>query len=64
MEEIDEKKVLHRVKRGDPTVSLSDILSMIEEFQKENPEMDVFWDGDEYAICARKKRKMVQDRLF
>jgi hypothetical protein len=21
----------------------------------ENPDLDVFWDGDEYAICSRPK---------
>ncbi len=63
METMEDKVILHRVRRGDPNVSLADILGMIEEFQKEHPDMDVFWDGDEYAICAR-KRKMVQDRLF
>ena len=62
---MEEKIIVKKVKRGDPTITLADILGEIEKYQKEHPDLDVFWDGDEYAICARKKSKeMVQDRLF
>ncbi len=61
---MEEKQVLYRVKRGDPSVTLADILRMIEKFQKEMPDMDVFWDGDEYAICARKRADTVQGSIL
>ena len=59
---MEEKIIVKKVNRGDPSVTLADILREIEEYQKEHPELDVFWDGDEYAICAR-KRKMVQTSI-
>ncbi|MFQ6060192.1 MAG: hypothetical protein ACE5KV_02705 [Thermoplasmata archaeon] len=51
------KKVLYRIDRGDDSITLKDVLERIEELQKENPDMDVFFDGDEYAVCGRPKRK-------
>ena len=60
---MEEKEVLLKVDRNDPDITLADILRKIEEFQEKYPDMDVFWDGDEYAICGRKKRP-VQDTLF
>jgi hypothetical protein len=29
---------------------------MIEDIQKKNPDIEVFFDGDEFAICSRPKR--------
>ncbi len=63
MEDMDDKIVMVRVKKGDPNVTLGDILKKIGELQAEHPDMDIFWDGDEYAICGRKK-KVMQDTLF
>ncbi len=60
---MEKKEVLLPVDRNDPSITLADILRKIEEFQEKYPDMDIFWDGDEYAICGRKK-KAVQDTLF
>ena len=34
-------------------LSLSDVLDKIKELQDKNPNLDVFFDGDEYAICSK-----------
>jgi hypothetical protein len=34
-------------------LSLSEVLDRIKELQDQNPDLDVFFDGDEYAICSR-----------
>ena len=51
------KKVLYRIDRGDDSITLQDVLDKIQELQKENPDMEVFFDGHEYAVCSRPKRK-------
>lgn len=52
-----EKKILYRVDKTDDSVTLRDVLDKIEELQAKNPDQDVFFDGDEYAVCSRPKRK-------
>jgi hypothetical protein len=51
------KKILYKIDKKDNSVSLQDVLDKIEELQKKNPDQDVFFDGDEYAVCSRPKRK-------
>jgi hypothetical protein len=34
-------------------LSLSEVLDKIKELQDQNPNLDVFFDGDEYAICSK-----------
>lgn len=53
-----EKKVLYKIDKTDDSVTLRDVLDKIEELQATNPDLDVFFDGDEYAICSRPKRKV------
>ncbi len=36
-------------------LSLSDVLDKIKELQDKNPDLDIFFDGDEYAICSKPK---------
>ena len=31
---------------------------MVEEVRKQYPEREVFFDGDEFAICSRKKKQI------
>ncbi len=50
------KEILYRIDADDDKLLLKDILHMIEKLQKEHPDMDVFLDGDEYAICGRVKK--------
>lgn len=51
------KKILYKIDKKDDSVSLQDVLDKIEELQEKNPDQDVFFDGDEYAVCSRPKRK-------
>jgi hypothetical protein len=51
------KKVLYKIDKKDNSVTLKDVLEKIEELQKKNPDQDVFFDGDEYAVCSRPKKK-------
>ncbi len=50
-------KIIHiKIDRDDDSISLTDIQDMIDEIQKEHPDREVFFDGDEFAICSRKKK--------
>lgn len=51
-----EKRVHLRIDPNDESTTLEDVLSKISELQRKNPDRDVFFDGDEYAICSRPKR--------
>jgi len=51
-------KTIHvKIDKDDPTVSLTDVLAKVQEIQRQHPELDVFFDGDEYAICSRPRKK-------
>lgn len=52
------KKVLYKIDKLDNSVTLKDVLEKIEELQQKNPDLDVFFDGDEYAVCSRPKRRI------
>ncbi len=49
------KKIHKKIDRHDESVTLTDIEQMIDRIQRENPDREVFFDGDEFAICSRKK---------
>jgi hypothetical protein len=38
-------------------LTLREVLRKIEEIQAEHPELDVFFDGDIYAICSRPRKQ-------
>jgi len=51
-------KTIHlKVDKDDPTISLNDVLAKVAEIQRAHPELDVFFDGDEYAIVSRPRKK-------
>jgi hypothetical protein len=54
-----EKTVHLRIDPNDESTTLEDVLSRISELQRKHPEREVFFDGDEYAICSRPKRARV-----
>jgi hypothetical protein len=41
-------------------LTLREVLRKIEEIQAEHPELDVFFDGDIYAICSRPRKQPEQ----
>jgi hypothetical protein len=51
-----EKTVHLRIDPNDESTTLEDVLSRISELQRKHPDREVFFDGDEYAICSRPKR--------
>jgi hypothetical protein len=69
VQHIDKKKVWLRIDRDDPSITLNDVAEKIREIQEKHPELDVFFDGDEFAICSRpihqkgKKKRHYQMRL-
>ncbi len=51
-----EKTVHLRIDPNDESTTLEDVLARISELQRKHPDREVFFDGDEYAICSRPKR--------
>ncbi len=52
-----EKRIHVRIDPNDESITLKDIMQRIQEIQRQNPDLDVFFDGDEYAICSRPKKE-------
>ncbi|MFP4169434.1 MAG: hypothetical protein ACLFPN_00915 [Methanomassiliicoccales archaeon] len=50
-----EKHIHIKIDKGSD-ITLKEVLKKIEEIQAENPDLDVFFDGDEYAICSRPRK--------
>jgi hypothetical protein len=51
-----QKRVIVKIKRDGTELSLREVLDKIKELQDQLPDEDVFFDGDEYAICARPRK--------
>jgi len=51
-----EKTVHLRIDPNDESTTLEAVLTKISELQRKHPDREVFFDGDEYAICSRPKR--------
>jgi hypothetical protein len=51
-----EKTVHLRIDPNDESTTLEAVLTKISELQRRHPDREVFFDGDEYAICSRPKR--------
>jgi len=51
------KRIIVRIDPNDESITLKDIMQRIQEIQRANPDLDVFFDGDEYAVCSRPKEK-------
>jgi len=51
-----EKRVLVKINKDKTEMSLRDVLAKMEELRAKNPDMDIFWDGDQYAICGRPRK--------
>lgn len=55
-----EKRVLVKISKDKTEMSLRDVLDKMKELQEKNPDMDIFWDGDQYAICGRPRKTSEQ----
>jgi len=51
-----QKRVLVKIKKDGSELSLREVLERIKELQDKNPDLDIFFDGDEYAICSRPRK--------
>ncbi len=51
-----EKRVLVKINKDKSEMSLRDVLDKMKELQEKNPDMDIFCDGDQYAICGRPRK--------
>ena len=51
-----DKTVHLRIDPNDESTTLEDVLTKISELQRKHPDREVFFDGDEYAICSRPRR--------
>ena len=51
-----EKRVLVKINKDKTELTLREVLEKIKELQEKNPDMDVFFDGDQYAICGRARK--------
>jgi len=52
-----EKRIIVRIDPNDESITLKDIMQRIQDIQRQHPDLDVFFDGDEYAVCSRPKEK-------
>jgi len=52
-----EKRIILRIDPNDESITLKDIMQRIQDIQRQRPDLDVFFDGDEYAVCSRPKEK-------
>lgn len=48
-----EVKVWFKIRKNDKSVSLKDVFDKMEQIRAEHPELDVYFDGDEFAVCSR-----------
>ncbi len=53
----EEKRIILRIDPNDESITLKDVMQRIQELQRQHPDLDVFWDGDEYAVCSRPKKE-------
>ncbi len=51
-----EKEIHLKIDKNDPDMTLRVVMEKIQDLQADNPDLEVFFDGDEYAICSRPKR--------
>jgi len=51
-----DKKIVLKIDRNDNSITLQDVVDKIQEIQEQNPDLDVFFDGDEFAVCSRPKK--------
>jgi hypothetical protein len=55
MAEKKSEKTIHFRLTEDPEITVKEIFEIIEKLRKEYPDRDIFFDGDEQAICSRQK---------
>ena len=51
-----QKRVIVKIKKDGTELSLREVLDQIKELQDKHPDEAIFFDGDDYAICARPRK--------
>ena len=51
-----DKKIILKIDKNDDSITLQEVVDKIQEIQDANPDLDVFFDGDEFAVCTRPKK--------
>lgn len=51
------KRIHYKIDKDDKNITLKDVLERINIIQLKNPEIEVFFDGDEFAICSRPRKE-------
>ncbi|MCL5681069.1 MAG: hypothetical protein M1515_03355 [Candidatus Thermoplasmatota archaeon] len=51
-----EDKIVHRKIGRNTNLTVKEIMDMVDEVKRDFPDREVFFDGDEFAICSRKRR--------
>jgi len=51
----DEKVVHFRLKEN-PEITVEEVYNMMMDLQKKYPDREIFYDGDQQAICSRPKK--------
>jgi len=54
------EKAIHLKIDRKSRMTLKEVMKKIREIQEKHPELDVFFDGDEYAICSRPRKKQAR----
>ncbi len=49
-------KIVHRKIGRNTNLTVKEIMDMVDEVKRDFPDREVFFDGDEFAICSRKKK--------
>jgi len=50
-------KTVHLKINPDGSLTIKELEKKIKEIQEQHPDREVFFDGDEFAICSRPKKK-------
>lgn len=53
-----EDKVVHKKIGRNTSMTVKEIMDLMEKYKREYPDREIFFDGDEFAICSRKKEKI------
>ena len=51
-----QKQVIVKIRKDSTELSLREVLDKIKELRDQHPDLDIFFDGDEYAICSRPRK--------
>ncbi|MEW5760626.1 MAG: hypothetical protein AB1779_07655 [Candidatus Thermoplasmatota archaeon] len=62
------KKIWFKISPEDKDITLKDVIDKITKIQEENPDEEVYFDGDEFAICSiesdkKKAKKKDQKKI-